>query len=130
MMFLLQVDICFITGPGKDTNKEAKAFGQLFSITDKTLDNALHKYVWCKIDLTKQFIKLTQLVKINRFHDKFGYNQIGNKQPSSPAKPGSVLVIESEGGEPAKNKEHARYQNIVGTTNHMAQWTRIDLQNA
>ena len=41
-----------------------------------------------------------------------------------------MLVIESEGGEPAKNKEHARYQSIGGITNHMAQWTRIDLQNA
>ena len=68
MMFLLWVNDCFITGPEKNVNKEAKAFGRLFTITNETPDNALHEYAGCKIDdRTKEYIKLTQPVKIGRF---------------------------------------------------------------
>tara|TARA_B100000780_G_scaffold239015_1_gene180618 strand:- start:385 stop:4227 length:3843 start_codon:yes stop_codon:yes gene_type:complete len=130
MMFLLWVDDCFITGPEKNVNEEAEAFGRLFTITDETPDNVLHEYVGCKIDRTKEYIKLTQPVKIDRFRDEFGYDGGGNKKPNTPAKPGSVLAIEAKDGEPATAEEHARYRSVAGITNHMAQWTRIDVQNA
>ena len=74
MMFLLWVDDCFITGPEKNVNEEAEAFRRLFTITDETPDNVLHEYVGCKIDRTKEYIKLTQPVKIDRFRDEFGYD--------------------------------------------------------
>ena len=130
MMFLLWVDDCFITGPEKNVNEEAEAFGRLFTITDETPDNVLHEYVGCKIDRTKEYIKLTQPVKIGRFRDEFGYDGGGNKKPNTPAKPGSVLALEAKDGEPATAEEHARYRSVAGITNHMAQWTRIDVQNA
>ena len=72
---------------------------------------------------------MTQPVKIGQFQDEFGYDRGGNKKPNTPAKPDSVLALEAKDGELATAEEHARYQSVAGITNHMAQWTRIDVQN-
>ena len=57
------------------------------------------EYIGCKVDCNckLQAFKLTQLVKIEKFHKKFTIAGNPSCSPSTPAEPNSFLKGESEG---------------------------------
>jgi len=130
IVLLLWVDDVMIAGKREDVISEAAAIGRLFDVTDESPDGKMVEYVGCMIDRTKEYIKMTQPIKIARFKDEFGFNGGGSRPPNTPSKPGSVLAIDAEGDKPATKSEHAQYRTIAGITNHMAQWSRPDILNS
>ena len=44
--------------------------------------------------------------------------------------PGGVSSMDSIGDKPVSSKEHKQYRSVAGITNHMARWSRQDVQNA
>ena len=131
ILFLLYVDNCLITsGIEEAVNHEAEEFAKLIETTNETPDGIIKEYVGCKVERNRHRICLTQPVKIQRFIDEFRIDDTKKKRPTTPAKLGSVLVVDAKGNNIVDAKAHAQYRSIAGITNHMAQWSRPDIQNA
>ena len=71
IVFLLWVDDCFVVGPNQLVLEELMRFREVYNTTDK---GEADKYVGCKLTQTKEYLKLTQPVKIRRLIDTFGYS--------------------------------------------------------
>ena len=86
-----------------------------------TNEENMEEYVGHKVKRTNKYVKLTQLVKIQQFIEKFGYNG-GSYSPSeTPSRLVSILSVNAQGYEPVTEQEHKEYQFISGITNHMMQ---------
>lgn len=96
---------------------------------DETPDRSIQECVGCKVEHNKYWIRLTQRIKIQQFIDEFGFNGTTNKCSNTPAKPGSVLAVDKKNDETMDAEAHAWYQLIAGIKNHMAQWSRPDIEN-
>ena len=126
IVFLLWVDDCLICGPQQFVKKKANEFSRLFDVTNEKPDGNLTEYVGNKIKQNDKRIRLIQPTKIQHFIDKFGY---GKKEENAPAAPGSVLAVDAQDDEPVTKEQHNWYCSIAGITNHMALWSRPDVQN-
>jgi hypothetical protein len=125
VIFLLWVDDCLITGQKEDVERETNDWRTLFDTTD---EGEMTEYVGCKIERTKEYIRLTQPVKVQRLTDEFNYT--GEKARLTPAKPGSVLTVDAINDEEIEESEQKRFRSITGMLNHMVRWSRLDCQNA
>jgi hypothetical protein len=125
IIFLLWVDDCLIAGQAHDVERETSDWRKLFDTTD---EGEMKEYVGCKVERTKDYIRLTQPVKVQRLIDEFDYN--GEKARLTPAKPGSVLAVDAIDDEEVTEAEQTRFRSITGMLNHMVRWTRLDCQNA
>jgi hypothetical protein len=124
-IFLLWVDDCLIAGQPINVERETKEWRTLFDTTD---EGEMNEYVGCKIERTKDYIRLTQPVKVQRLIDEFNYT--GEKARLTPAKPGSVLTVDALNDEEISDAEQKRFRSITGMLNHMVRWSRLDCQNA
>ena len=90
------------------------------------------EYVGCKVDRTESIIRFTQPVKIQRFLDEFQCLQHdrGDKRPSTPAAPGSVLEFNKETDEPLTGKKQTAFRSGVGILLHMCRYSRPDTLNS
>jgi hypothetical protein len=88
----------------------------------------MKEYVGCKIERTKDYIRLTQPVKVQRLIDEFNYT--GEKERLTPARPGSALTVDALNDEVISETGQKRYRSITGMLNHMVRWSRLDCQNA
>jgi hypothetical protein len=52
----------------------------------------MKEYVGCRIERTKDYIRLTQPVKVQRLIDEFNYTR--EKARLTPARPGSVFTVD------------------------------------
>ena len=59
--FLLWVDDCLVAGPEHLVKEEVEKFSKLFEVID---EGNMHEYVGCKIERTKEYIKMTQPIKV------------------------------------------------------------------
>ena len=71
----------------------------------------LKEYVGCKVDWTEETIRLTILVKIQRFEDKFECNgaTARYKAPTTPAPAGTVLDFNKDLEEPLPGKKQTEH---------------------
>jgi hypothetical protein len=69
VIFLLWVDDCCITGPKDLVLKTVKEFTNLWDCKDM---GELKEYIRCKVERTRETIRFTQPVKVQRFQDEFG----------------------------------------------------------
>ena len=104
VLFILWVDDCCICGKKESVLQAVKDSTSLWDYKDL---GELREYVGCKVDLTEQIIQVTQQVKIQRFKDEFGYRgtDTGDKAPTTPASPGTVLEYNKELKEPLPGKK-------------------------
>ena len=124
VVFLLWVDDCLVAGPEQLVTENTTEFRKLYDTTD---EGEMTEYVGCKVERTFEQIRLTQPVKIKRLMDEFGYD--GKVKPNTPAKPGSVLSVDSIGSESVSPEEATKFKSVIGMTNHMVRWSRVDCQN-
>ena len=91
----------------------------------------LKKYVGCKVDRTEQIIRFTQPMKIQRFVDKFGCKgaDTGDKAPTTPAPPGTMLEVNKDLEEPLLGKKKTQYRSGVGILLCMVRYSRPDTLN-
>ena len=92
----------------------------------------LKEYVGCKVERTDSTIRFTQPVKIQRFLDEFKCleNDGGDKRPSTPSPPGSVLEFNKETDEPLTCKKQTEFRSGVGILLHMCRYSRPDTLNS
>ena len=81
--FLLWVDNCLVVGPQVRVCNHGDTFFVNY-INDTADEGKMKEYVGCKIERTNEYLKMTQLVKVQRLIDEFGYN--GSKSLSTPFK--------------------------------------------
>lgn len=82
----------------------------------------MQKYVRYKIEQTNEYIKITQLIKVQQFINEFGFTStFGSKKPKVPAMPGSALSIDVIDDKPARRKQHKQYCTVAGITYHIVQ---------
>ncbi|VEU33926.1 unnamed protein product [Pseudo-nitzschia multistriata] len=130
VVFVLWVDDCCISGPKELVLQEVKDFTGLWDCKDL---GELKEYVGCRVERTKDWIRLTQPVKVQRFIDEFnckGNNGPSQRAPSTPAEPGSVLEFNKESEPAINNKRQTKYRSGVGILLHMMRWSRPDVLNA
>ena len=107
VLFILWVDDCYICGDKELVLQAVKDFTSLWDCKDL---GELKEYVGCKVDRTEQIIQFTQLVKIQRFVDEFGCQEsTGDKAPTTPAPPGTVLKYNKELEQPLPGKKQILY---------------------
>ena len=92
------------------------------------------EYVGCKVDCNRKerSLKLTQPVKIDKFHDEFGIERNLSRNPLTPAEPNSVLKSEGEGEEDLvlTKQEQKEYRSDTAVLLHMMRWSRVETMNA
>ena len=108
ILFILWVDNCCICGDNELVLQAVKDFTSLWDCKDL---GELKEYVGCKVDQTEQIIRFTQSMKIQRFQDEFGCNrkETGDKAPTTPAPPGTVLEFNKDLEEPLPGKKQTEY---------------------
>ena len=124
IVFLLWVDDCFVVGPKQLVLEESTRFRKVYDTTD---EDESDKYVSCKLTQTKEYLKLTQPVKIRRLIDEFGYS--GKKSLQTPVKPKSNLAFEAKDSLQANETEAKKYASVIGMLLHGAQNSRPDCIN-
>ena len=90
VLFILWVDDCCLVGDKAAVLQAVKDFTSLWDCKDL---GELKEYVGCKVDQTKEWIRFTQPVKVQRFVDEIGCKGLGsaNMPPATPGEPGLVL---------------------------------------
>ena len=85
----------------------------------------------CKVERTDSFIRFTQPVKVQRFVDEFHCQETdrGDKQPATPAPPGTVLEFNKDIDEPLTSKKQTEYRLGVGVLLHICRYSRPDVLN-
>ena len=70
-------------------------------------------------------------MKIQQFIDEFNCQESdgGNKLPTTPAPPGTVLEYDKELEEPLQSKKQTQSRSSVGILLHMCQYSRPDTLN-
>ena len=128
VVFILWVDDCCICGEKQAVLQAVKDFTSLWDCKDL---GELKEYVGCKVERTERTIRLTQPVKVQRFTDEFHCQEAdgGDKQPATPAPPGTVLEFNIETDEPLSNKQQTQFRSGVGVLLHMVRYSRPDSLN-
>ena len=93
----------------------------------------MDKYVGCKIvcDEVNPMMRLTQLVKIQRFIDEYDKGTMkGN--PKTPLEAGVVLCKESEGCKDniLSDEDQTFYRSLTVVILHMMRWMQVEIMNA
>ena len=127
VIFILWVDDCCICGSKEAVLQAVKDFTSLWDCKDL---GELKEYVGCKVERTDSFIRFTQPVKVQRFVDEFHCQESdgGDKQPATPAPPGTVLEF-NETDEPLSSKRQTQFRSGVGILLHMIRYSRPNALN-
>ena len=122
VLFILWLDDCCICGDKQSVLQAVKDFTSLWDCKDL---RELEEYVGCKVDWTEQIIRFTQPVKIQRFVDGFDCKgaDAGDKAPTTPAPPGTVLEYNKELEKPLPGKKQTQYRSGVGVLLHMVRYS-------
>ena len=124
IVFLLWVDDCFVVGPKQLVLEESMRFREVYDTTD---EGEADEYVGCKLTQTKEYLKLTQPVKIRRLIDEFGYS--GKKSLQTPVQPKSNLAFEAKDNPQAKETNAKKYASVIEMLLHVARNSRPDCIN-
>ena len=87
----------------------------------------MNKYIGCKIKRTKEYLKMTKPLKVQRLIDEFEYD--GRKSLSTLVKPGSVLAFDALESPQANEKDSVKFQSVTGMLLHMVRHLRYDFIN-
>ena len=128
VLIILWVDDCCICGDKKAVLHAVKDFTGLWNCKDL---GELKEYVGCKVDWSEQIVWFTQLVKIQRFVDEFDCKgpSTGDKAPTTPAPPGTVLEFNKDLEEPLPGKKQTQYRSGVGILLRMVRYSRPNTLN-